>query len=319
MTKACLKNMADDWNDYAHALHAGLAAEQKSIPSRFFYDDRGSELFEQITELEEYYPTRTEIDLLKENASRIADDVGRGCLVVEFGSGSSRKTEIVLDHLEEPAGYVAIEVSAAALAEATERLGARYPKLTIKSLVADFNQNLLLEPLPPHLSVMGFFPGSTIGNFSPLEAEALLRRFRVTLGKTASLIVGVDLQKARDLLIAAYNDSLGVTAEFNLNLLHRANREARASFDVSEFRHQAIYNEEEHRIEMHLISLRNQRVRIGSQEYIFRAGETIHTENSYKYTVKQFSELAIRAGWSVVRTMVDDQALFSVHQMRPLE
>jgi dimethylhistidine N-methyltransferase len=298
--------------DFVLALHDGLSEPQKSIPSRFFYDAKGSALFEEITALDEYYPTRTELDILRQNADRIAADAGENCLLVEFGSGSSTKTEILLDKLDKPAGYVSIDISPTALEEAKPRLLERYPALRVTAVVADFSRRLSLSGIAEGARRVGFFPGSTIGNLQSEEAVSLLSNFRETLGRDSLLVVGVDLQKDHSTLLKAYNDVQGVTAAFNLNLLERANREARANFDLKSFRHEAIYNSDMDRIEMHLISLRDQEVTVAGIAYTFEKGETIHTENSHKYTLNGFSALCEKAQWRVERIMTDPDHMFGV-------
>lgn len=299
-------------NEFVEALHDGMASKPKSIPSRFFYDETGSELFEEITRLDEYYPTRTEMDILKAQSAQIATDLGSNCVLVEFGSGSSLKTELILDKLDAPAGYVPIDISPTALNEATSRLKQRYPTLKVVSVAADFSQPIALPGELSHFRRAGFFPGSTIGNLHPTDAVALLSNFRDTLGPDSILLVGIDLQKDIQVLRAAYNDARGVTAAFNLNLLHRANKEAGANFDVTAFHHEAIYDEQQGRIEMHLVSRRAQSVAIGGVRYSFEEGETIHTENSYKYTLDGYRSLAARSGWRTTRIMTDDKQYFAI-------
>jgi dimethylhistidine N-methyltransferase len=299
-------------DEFVEALHNGMASKPKSIPSRFFYDEAGSELFEEITRLDEYYPTRTEMDILKTQSAQIASELGSNCLLVEFGSGSSLKTELILDKLDAPAGYVPIDISPTALDEATSRLKHRYPKLKVVSVVADFSQPIALPGALSQFRRAGFFPGSTIGNLHPADAIALLSNFRDTLGPNSILLVGIDLQKNIQVLRAAYNDARGVTAAFNLNLLHRANKEADANFDVTAFRHEAIYDEQQGRIEMHLVSKRAQSVTIGGVRYSFEEGEIIHTENSYKYTLDSYRSLAAQSGWRTTCIMTDAKHYFAV-------
>lgn len=302
--------------DFVLALHDGLSEPQKSIPSRFFYDAKGSALFEDITALEEYYPTRTELSILEHNADRIAADAGKNCLLVEFGSGSSTKTEVLLNKLEKVSGYVCIDISPTALEEAKQRLLERYPTLHVSPIVADFSRKLSLSGVAEGARRVGFFPGSTIGNLRSEEAVDLLSNFRDTLDRDSLLIVGVDLQKEHATLIKAYNDTRGVTAAFNLNLLERANREAGANFDLKLFRHEAIYNTVMNRIEMHLVSLMDQEVTVAGITYAFKKGETIHTENSHKYTIEGFSALCEKARWQVERFMTDPMRMFGVFTLR---
>ncbi len=299
---------------FADAVIAGLSQAQKSLPTAYLYDRRGSELFEDITELHEYYQTRTEIAILEACAADWVGGLPDGTTLVEFGSGSSRKTEILLSVGERIAGYAPIDVSPSALNGAVQRLRKRFSSILVTPLVGDFNT----VKLPAQLAARpkaGFFPGSTIGNFAPQDSVALLRVFARLLGGGSSFLIGVDLRKERRRLVAAYDDAKGVTAEFNLNLLRRINRELNADFDLSAFRHLALYNEDEGRIEMHLVSGRSQKVKVAGRTFTFREGETIHTENSYKYTREGFAELAAQGGWRVSEVWTDPEELFSVQAM----
>jgi L-histidine N-alpha-methyltransferase len=300
-------------DDFLREVVHGLSRRQKRLPSRFFYDARGSELFEQITELPEYYPTRTEIALLKTHAAMIGRHIGAGATVVEFGSGSSRKTGILLDTLDSPSAYIPIEISAAALYPAARRIQAQFPNLDVHPILGGFH-DLHKIRLPAGSGFrLGFFPGSTIGNLTRPEALAFLRSARTLLGRHAAFLIGADLKKSLDILLPAYNDAQGVTAAFNLNILHRINRELAGSFDPAAFSHEAIYNEPLGRIEMHLRSLNDQQVAAGGRSFAFAPGETIHTENSHKYTVPEFSALAAASGWQPLKTWVDENCLFSLH------
>lgn len=293
---------------------AGLSQPQKTLPCRYFYDARGSELFEEITRLPEYYPTRAETEILKTHCP--IPDFPKNGVLVEFGSGSSLKTELLLTDMPVGATYVAIDVSIDALREAGSRLTKRFPQLDVRLVVGDFSR---LAELPIDLCgrpKVGFFPGSTIGNLTVPEATDLLRRFKHLLSASGRLIVGVDLKKDVQVLRCAYNDAAGVTAAFNLNLLHRINREIEPAFDVSAFRHAAIYNARLGRIEMYLVSTRDQIVALRGQLFAFRSGETIHTENSHKYTVKGFQTLSRGAGWTPLRVWTDSAGFFSVHDLR---
>ncbi|MEZ5844699.1 MAG: L-histidine N(alpha)-methyltransferase [Hyphomicrobiaceae bacterium] len=301
--------------EFAAAILHGLSQPQKSLPSRYLYDAEGSALFEEITRLVEYYPSRTETAILSENAAEIANGTGRGTALIELGSGSSRKTEILIDVMPELEVYVAIDVSTAALDEARSRLAARHPLLDTRGIVADFSR---LPPFPEDVrrhDKLGFFPGSTIGNLDREQAVNLLSDARAMLAPRGRFIVGVDLVKDRATLLRAYNDADGVTAAFNLNLLARVNREFDAAFDLDEFAHRAVYDEARRRIEMHLVSLRDQTVGVLGHAFRFRAGETIHTENSHKYTIDDFSVLARRAGWRHARVWTDADRLFSLHEL----
>jgi dimethylhistidine N-methyltransferase len=291
----------------------GLSLRQKALPSRFFYDDRGSELFEQITKLTEYYPTRTEIGLLKSSAESLRQAIPASAVIVEFGSGSSRKTELLLENLENPSAYVPIEISASALYPAAARIADRFPAIEVYPFLGGFHE-LAGKTLPGYRSPrVGFFPGSTIGNFARPEAISFLRSARALLGGGALFLVGADLQKPLDVLLPAYDDAEGVTSAFNRNILARINRELRGTFDLNLFDHLALYNEAEHRVEMHLRANRAHRVSVASRLFEFRAGETIHTENSHKYTVKGFQRLSSEGGWAVRQTWIDENRLFSLH------
>jgi dimethylhistidine N-methyltransferase len=303
-----------DENDFADAVLDGLSKPSKTLPCRFFYDARGSELFEEITRLPEYYPTRTEAAIFEAHAE-IVDGVPDGGVLVEFGSGSSVKTEILLRQLSRLGAYVSIDVSDSALKDATARLAAHFPTLDVRPIVGDFSYPVALPPDLADHHKTGFFPGSTIGNLTPVEAGRLLRVFRSVLSPGGRLIVGVDLKKDARKLVLAYNDAAGVTAAFNLNLLVRINRELGGTFDLDAFRHDAIYNPREGRIEMHLESTRDQEVRVDGRRIRFRTGERIHTENSYKYSISQFQDLARSADWQPHRVWTDEGKLFSVHEL----
>lgn len=302
-------------DDFAAAVMMGLSKPQKELPSRFFYDSAGSALFEEITHLPEYYLTRTETEILNAHAAEMIGALPEGGVLVEFGSGSSRKTEILLQHAPPGVTYVPIDVSGSALAQASRRLAERFPGLDIRPAVGDFSAPFRLESDLDKRPKVGFFPGSTIGNLAPAQAILLLRSFRAVLSGESHLIVGVDLQKDEGRLVAAYDDTAGVTAAFNLNLLGRINRELGASIDLASFRHRALYNSQEGRIEMHLVSSVAQDVRIRGRSFHFGAGESIHTENSYKYTVAQFREMARGAGWTPSRAWIDADQTFSVHEL----
>lgn len=312
------ERLADE-EAFARATLNGLSGRPKSIPCRFLYDARGSALFEMITELPEYYPTRTEIALLHEHAPEIAGRVGSGASLVEFGSGSSRKTRIVLDALDDVRAYVPIDIAEDALFDAAAQLGDDYPFLRILPLHADFAaaSGLPLSdlPLPDTGARLGFFPGSTIGNFSHAAAEAFLRQTRRVLGPCGSLLVGVDLRKDERMLRPAYDDAAGVTAAFNLNILERINRELEGTFRIDKFSHEADWNPVCGRIEMRLVSNENQFARVLGRTFDFPRGERIYTEHSHKYTVDEFRTLAASAGWRYDTVWTDDDALFSLHYL----
>ncbi|MDA7948060.1 MAG: L-histidine N(alpha)-methyltransferase [Hyphomicrobiaceae bacterium] len=301
--------------EFAEAVLAGLAQSRKSIPCRFLYDARGSELFEEITRLEEYYPTRTEIGLLKDHGAEIAERAGAGCAVVEFGSGSSRKTHILLEALTQASAYVPIDIDDAVLKEATSRLGADFPHLALYPVHADFSQDIRLPEEIEDTPKLGFFPGSTIGNFDLDSAVDFLADAGDLLGPKSDLLIGADLQKDTDILIPAYDDASGVTAEFTLNLLRRINRELDANFDVPRFAHRAVYNDDVGRIEIYIESLADQKVSVLGRPFTFKNGEDIHVENSHKFTVPQFKALAQDAGWETEQVWVDENDLFSMHYL----
>lgn len=295
----------------------GLSRPNKEIPAKFFYDARGCELFDQICEQPEYYLTRTELGILERNTGRMADLLGERCLLIEYGSGNSRKTRILLDRLG-PATYMPIDIAREQLTHSSAALLDDYPQLRVVAVCADYSRPLRLpyyEAYEPCRRVV-FFPGSTIGNLTPEEAGNFLRNVSRQVGPGGSMLVGVDLKKDTATLNAAYNDGSGVTAAFNMNLLARINRELSADFDLGAFRHHAFYNEKRGRIEMHLMSLKDQWVRLADGVLHFWEGETIHTENSYKYSVAEFQQLAAGAGFQPEAVWTDEQTLFSVHCLR---
>jgi dimethylhistidine N-methyltransferase len=300
---------------FVRAVLDGLSQPQKTLPCRYFYDARGSDLFERITELEEYYPMRTEAAILEAHARELMAGASSDTVLVEFGSGSSRKTEQLLAELPAGAAYVPIDVSPDALAQAHARLARRFPWLDIRPVVGDFSDTVRFPVRLRERPRVGFFPGSTIGNLHRPDATKLLSRFKTLLGRDGRLIVGVDLKKDKTILENAYNDRFGVTAEFNLNLLARINREIEPAFDLDAFTHAALYNEAEGRIEMHLVGRSDQAFEIRGHQFTMRAGEIIHTENSYKYAVAEFQALAERAGWTPVSVWTDPGDLFSVHAL----
>lgn len=306
--------IASRTDTFARDIVDGLSRPQKSLPSRYLYDEAGSELFEKITNLPEYYPTRVETSILTRHAYEITDGIEDGILV-ELGSGSSRKTEILLDAAPRLTAYVAIDVSATALEQAALRIRARYPGLEVRPVEADFMRSI---PVPDDLArhhKLGFFPGSTIGNLEHDQVRKFLGNLRPTFTDRDRLIIGADLVKDEDVLLRAYDDSAGVTAAFDLNLLARINRMYGPIFDLDTFHHRAIFNREQSRIEMHLVSTKEQIIRFRGHAFRFAPGETIHTENSHKYTLEGLRDLARRAGWQPRRTWTDGEALFSVHEL----
>jgi len=292
----------------------GLSSHPRTLPCKYFYDARGSALFDQICELEEYYPTRTEISILKQHAAEISQTIGPSALVVEPGSGNSRKVRLLLDALESPAGYVPLDISGEHLVEAADKLADDYTDLPIWPVCADFNQSIAV---PKEASDAGrrllFFPGSTIGNFGEQDRQALLERFaQLCRPGGGQLLIGIDLIKDTKRLEQAYDDKRGVTAAFNRNLLTHINRALDANFAVDQFTHRALFNRAHARVEMHLVSETDQAVDIQGQHFAFKAGETIQTENSYKFSVESFAENASHAGWQFERSWADSENLFSL-------
>ncbi len=300
-------------DSFAADVIAGLTARPKRLPPKYFYDAAGSALFECITQLPEYYPTRCELALLRRHAPAIASLFTPGCALIEFGSGSSRKARILLGAATTIEAYVPVDVSGDFLQQDAAQLRRDFPRLEVHPLVTDFTKPFEIPAAVALRPRVGFFPGSTIGNFEPHEASQFLRHAGTMLGINAVLVIGVDLVKDSKILCPAYNDAEGVTAKFNLNLLARINRELGADFDLAAFEHHAFNNREHNRIEMHLASTKRQRVKIDGTSVSFRAGETIHTENSYKYTVDSFQALARGSGWSPLNVWSD--GLFSVHAL----
>jgi dimethylhistidine N-methyltransferase len=294
----------------------GFARARKSVPPKHFYDAEGSRLFEAICELAEYYPTRTETALLRRIAPEISAAIPAGAALVEFGSGASSKTRLVLDAAPQLAVYAPVDISPEALAAAARSIAADYPRLTVAPLAEDFTRALELPRAAAGRPVVGFFPGSTIGNFTPDEAQAFLLGARRLLGAGAAFIVGIDLVKDEATLVAAYDDALGVTAAFNKNLLARINRELGGDIDLDGFAHRAVWNAAESRIEMHLESTKAQTVHVAGRAFDFSAGETLHTENSYKFTVDGFARLAEAAGWRLEREWVNPAPAFAVVLLR---
>lgn len=303
--------------DFEHAVIAGLRSARKEIPAKFFYDEEGSHIFNRICGTEEYYVTRTEIGLLSDRRDDIRRLAGPGAVVIEYGCGSAAKINLLLDALEDPAEYAAIDISPEHLRFVVEDISARHPGLRVGGICADFTGGF---ELPSEVAgggaKLGFFPGSTIGNQTPEEAGAFLGRVRENVGDDGALLIGVDLKKDAGRLNRAYNDEAGHTADFNLNLLRRIERELDSEVNVDGFEHHAFYNEGEGRIEMHLRAKSAQRIRIGGETFRFSEGETIHTENSYKYTVGEFARLAARAGFAVGATWTDADDLFSIHFLK---
>ena len=295
---------------------AGLSQPQKALPPKYFYDARGSALFDAICALPEYYPTRTELAMLEAAGTEIAERIGAGSAIVEYGSGSGRKTRLLIRALQ-PRAYVAIDISGEQLRSAAAELAGEFPAVRVSAICGDYTQPLPLKPLSSISASrrVVFFPGSTIGNFTVPEALEFLKNARHVAGAGGAMLVGVDLEKDRRILDAAYNDAQGVTAQFNLNVLRRINAELGGDFDLEAFEHRAYYDSRQSRIEMHLVSVREQDVHIAGDTFHFRAGETIHTENSCKYSVAAFQDLARRAGFEPRHVWTDSQQLFSIHYL----
>jgi dimethylhistidine N-methyltransferase len=303
---------------FARDVIDDLSQNPKRLSPKYFYDVTGSELFEQITLLPEYYPTRTELGILRDRGSDIAAIVPDNAALVEFGAGATTKVRRLLDECAFGA-YVPVDISGDFLKAQADALRKDFPGLAVYPVAADFTAPFALPEAVSAMPKVGFFPGSTIGNFEPHEATGFLRSARDILGKDAQLVIGVDLEKDERVLYEAYNDAAGVTARFNLNVLERINRELGGNFDISAFMHRAIYNRERHRIEMHLIAKKAQTVRILGRSFSFRAGDSIHTECSYKYSLDRFTALARGAGWTPRESWIDAAGMFSVHALVTLD
>ncbi len=300
------ENLLDD-------VLSGLAQPRKSLAPKYFYDAVGSALFEAICTLPEYYPTRTELAMMQASAGEMARLLGPRCLLIEYGAGSGRKTRVLIEALMPPA-YMAIDISRTALRQCATALAAAYPLMRVAAVCADYTRPLQLPAIDISASRRAiYFPGSTIGNFTRPEALAFLRHAHAIAGPGGAMLVGVDLKKDFARLHAAYNDAQGVTAAFNLNLLTRINRELGGNFDIGAFEHHAFYDADEGRIEMHLRSKRQQQAIVAGHTFHFRAGETIHTENSCKYSVEEFQQVARDAGFTAERCWTDAEHLFSIH------
>ena len=313
-----LHDLEPTTDEFREAVVAGLGSTPKTLPCKFFYDAEGSRLFDAICGLPEYYPTRTELAILRRHAGEIADEIGPDAAIVEFGSGAGIKIRLLLAALERPAAYVPVDISREHMLAAAQDLAAEFPGLRIAPVCADYTRTFALPALPgahPQ-SMVGFFPGSTIGNFAPSEAVAFLARARRLLGRNALMLVGSDLPKDRETLEAAYDDAAGVTAAFNRNLLVRMQRELGAELDIDGFRHEARWCPVQRRVEMHLVSLSRQEIRVAGHRFAFERGETIHTENSHKYAVPEFRALAGRSGWLPARFWTDPDERFGVHLLR---
>jgi dimethylhistidine N-methyltransferase len=298
--------------DFYGEVISGLQQTPKKISPKFFYDEKGSQLFDEICELPEYYPTRTEMALLQDNAAEIADVIGPDCCLIEPGSGSSQKIRLLLDSIQ-PTAYMPMDISKQHLLNAAAKLADEYPWLDIHAACADFTAELVIPESAHEVRKVAFFPGSSIGNFDPREAQIFLQHLSTTVGPGGGLLIGVDMKKDPGVLERAYNDAAGVTAAFNLNLLRRINNELDGNFDLDLFRHDAFYNEGKGRIEMHLRSLCEQTVQVRDQVIHFDINESIHTENSYKYTKLEFQWLAAKAGFTLEKSWVDVDGLFGIY------
>jgi dimethylhistidine N-methyltransferase len=310
-------DLAPEPDDFLADVLTGLSRTQKELPCKYIYDEKGSRLFDQICELPEYYPTRTEMALIRDKGAEIAARVGPSAQIVEYGCGSVQKIRLLLDALERPASYVAVDISREHLLNAAAALAVDYPNLEVHALCADFTKPFDIPPVSkaPGARRVGFFPGSTLGNFSYKDAVEFLKSAAQSLGAGAGMVIGIDLKKDESLLNAAYNDSQGVTAQFNLNLLERINRELNGDFDIDAFTFQAQYDDAKGRVESHLYSSREQTVRLNGESFDFDEGESIHTENSHKYSIPEFRELARGAGFEHKQVWTDENDLFSIHYL----
>ncbi len=312
-----LRDHSPDTASLLAEVRAGLTARPRTLPSKLFYDEEGSRLFDAITELDEYYPTRTEVGILETHAAAISDAVGQNVVLVEYGSGSSLKTDVLLRSLSGALSYVPIDISREHLMQSAARLAAKYPNLEVTPVAADYTGSFTLPESARRHRVIVFFPGSTVGNFVPKEAVLFLEHIREVIGENGGLLIGVDLRKDVAVLEPAYNDAQGVTAAFNLNVLRRINRDLGADFVLDAFEHRAFFNEQEGRIEMHLISRADQEVHIEGETFPIAEGASICTEYSYKYTLEGFRKLAEEAGLAVTNVWTDDRAYFSVQFLTP--
>jgi dimethylhistidine N-methyltransferase len=310
-------DLAPGEESFRDAVLAGLDRQPRSLPCKFFYDTRGSELFEEITKVPEYYLTRTELAILEEYADDIATQIGPHARLIELGSGASRKVRILLQAMKEPAAYVPVDISREHLRDAAAQLAADFPELPVIAVCADYTRPFRLPAMPgPAGKLAGFFPGSTIGNFEPEAVVRFLRNCAELLGPGGEMLVGADLKKEPEILDSAYNDRAGKNAAFNMNMLERINRELGGDLDLDRFQHLAFYNEDERRMELYIQSLADQTATIAGRRFDFAKGERIHTENSYKYPAEEFHALAARAGFLPVQTWTDKNELFCVYYFR---
>jgi dimethylhistidine N-methyltransferase len=310
-------DLAPGEESFRDAVLAGLAQTPKALPCKFFYDTRGSALFEAICEVPEYYLTRAEMAILEIQAAAVVARIGPHCRLIELGSGASRKVRLLLEALDAPLAYVPVDISRDHLREAAATLAADFPELQVVAVCADYTRPFDLPNLPgPAGKRVGFFPGSTIGNFEPEGVVSFLAHCGHLLGPGAEMLIGADIKKDKRILDAAYNDAAGLNAAFNLNLLHRIARELDSDIDVERFEHLAFYNPEEGRVELYIRSLVAQSATIAGKQFDFSVGELIHTENSYKYSMSEFGDLAARAGFETLETWTDPAGLFGVYYLR---
>jgi L-histidine N-alpha-methyltransferase len=310
-------DLAPGEDSFRDAVLAGLSNSPKSLPCKFFYDQRGSALFEAICEVPEYYLTRTELGILKTHAGDMASRIGLNCRLVELGSGASIKVRLLLDALEAPLAYIPVDISRGFLRDAAARIAADFPELDVIAVCADYTRPFALPKVSgPVGKTVGFFPGSTIGNFEPEAVVAFLEHCGKLLGSGAEMLIGADVKKDKAILDAAYNDAAGLNAAFNLNLLHRIAKELDSDIAIDDFAHVAFYNPDEGRVELYIKSLKDQSAVIAGRRFSFAAGEMIHTENSYKYAIPEFRALAARAGFKALDTWTDADGKFSVHYLR---
>ncbi len=304
-------------NDYFDLVSGLKDRDQKKLNSKYFYDKKGSELFEKITKLSEYYPTKKELEILNKKNYDLKKNLPSNSVVVEFGSGSTKKIKKLLEILNKPEEYISIDISKDFLFDNAKKLANCYPDLKITAICADFSQTLKLSKIMnKKKSIIGFFPGSTIGNFNPINAKKLLKRFSKIIGSENYLLVGVDLKKNKEIIEKAYNDKEGITAQFNKNILLRINKKYGTKFNLENFSHKAFFNSKEDRIEMHLLSKKKQNIKILNQEILIKKGETIHTEVSYKYSIKAFKSLAKNSGFNIVDVLTDNQKYFGIFILR---
>ena len=319
-TQTTLLNYEPATETFLGEVLDGLGASPRHLPCKYFYDERGSRLFDEICELDEYYVTRTELAIRKQYAAEMADQIGPGAMLVEYGSGSSVKTRLLLDHLPDPVAYVPVDISREHLHRTADRLSRTYSHIEVLPVCADFTEPFELpisQRQATHAAV--YFPGSTIGNFQPGAARDILARIARLCGTGGGLLIGIDLQKDTPTLEEAYNDSEGVTADFNLNLLRRINRELDGDFDLEQFEHEAVYNNKLGRIEISLVSQCDQIVEIAGDEFQFADGEPICTEYSHKYTIDGFAQLASEVGLTLRRYWTDDKGRFGVLHLAVLD